>query len=75
MRQIQPYVFPVKGQNRTANYFDMSISYDNLKDKAILQLTRTPLPRGSQGKATEPSYYNLPLNNFDLCGFYDLAKA
>lgn len=37
MRQIQPYVFPVKGQNRTANYFDMSISYDNLKDKAIFK--------------------------------------
>lgn len=37
MRQIQPYTFPVRGQNRTANYFDMSISYDNLKDKATFK--------------------------------------
>lgn len=37
MRQIQPYTFPVKGQNRIANYFDMSISYDNLRNKAIFK--------------------------------------
>jgi hypothetical protein len=37
MRQIQPYVFPVRGQNVTANYFDMNISYDNLNNKAIFK--------------------------------------
>jgi hypothetical protein len=37
MRQIQPYVFPVRGQNVTANYFDMNISYDNLSNKAIFK--------------------------------------
>lgn len=37
MKQIQPYTFPVRGQNVTANYFDMVITYDNLEDKAIFK--------------------------------------
>jgi len=37
MRQIQPYTFPVRGQNVTANYFDMVITYDNLSNKAIFK--------------------------------------